>query len=103
MRTKDLRDGWLVRGLWAVIALTCAVFGAYALSMGLNELGFLLGVNAEAKHRATPVIFVVHSLAGAVALLVGPLQFNRRIRRYVRLHRATGYAYVSSVWIASVF
>lgn len=92
-----VRVGW-----WTLVAI-CAVYGSYALAMGYSELLFLLGAGPEMKHRAVPVVVVVHALAGAVALLAGPWQFNRRIRQYVRMHRAIGRTYVVAVWIASLF
>jgi hypothetical protein len=88
---------------WWLIASICAVYGAWALSTGLAEVAFLLGLGPEEKHRATPLIFTVHALAGAVALLTGPLQFHPRIRRHRRMHRSTGLTYVGSVWLASSF
>ena len=48
---------------WWLIAVTCGLFGAYALSSGFSELLFLLGLGPEEKHRATPVIFVIHPMA----------------------------------------
>ena len=41
-----------------------------------------------------------HGLAGACALLLGPMQFSDRLRqRYLRLHRAVGWVYVSGAMI----
>jgi hypothetical protein len=102
--TTPLAPGALPARLgWWLIAIVCAVYGAWALSTGLAEVAFLLGSAPEEKHRATPLIFTVHALAGAVALLAGPLQFHPRIRRHRRVHRSTGLAYVGSVWLASSF
>lgn len=45
---------------------------------------------------------IVHVVAGIVALLVGPLQFVRRIRtRTPALHRATGLIYVAACAVAA--
>jgi uncharacterized membrane protein len=41
-----------------------------------------------------------HGLAGACALLLGPMQFSDRLRqRYLRLHRVVGYVYVTGAMI----
>lgn len=87
---------------WGALALIVVVYGAFALQMGISELLFLVGVAPEIKHRATPVIFVVHSLAGAVALFIGPLQSVRWIRRRLSVRLALGRTYVGAVWLASV-
>jgi len=41
-----------------------------------------------------------HGLAGACALLLGPMQFSDRLRqRYLKLHRVVGYTYVTGAMI----
>lgn len=43
-----------------------------------------------------------HGLAGASALLLGPMQFSERLRRrYVKLHHIVGYIYIVCVFIAA--
>ena len=43
-----------------------------------------------------------HGLAGACALLLGPLQFSDRLRRrYIKLHRIVGRIYIACVFIAA--
>jgi uncharacterized membrane protein len=43
-----------------------------------------------------------HGLAGACALLLGPMQFSDRLRqKYLKLHRVIGYAYVTGALIAA--
>src|SRR6516162_423314 len=43
-----------------------------------------------------------HGLAGACALLLGPLQFSNRLRlRYRKLHRALGRIYIAGVFVAA--
>ncbi len=101
--THAAPDRLAVRVGWWVLAVIAAVYGAYALSSGIAELSFLLGWGPEEKHRAAPVMFVIHALSGAVALLSGPLQFNARLRRRRWVHRTAGMAYVIGVWVASTF
>ena len=41
-----------------------------------------------------------HGLAGACALLLGPMQFSDRLRqRYLQLHRVVGYVYVAGAMV----
>jgi hypothetical protein len=100
--TRRSADGLLTRLGWWTLVLIVVVYGAFALSMGVSELLFVLGVAPEMKHRATPLVFAIHALAGAVALFIGPLQSIRWIRRRAGLRLALGRTYVAAVWIASV-
>jgi uncharacterized membrane protein len=89
-------------GWWALF-LGCVLYGIYALAMGVAEMLHLLGIVEEARSRAAPILFVVHALSGSVALISGPLQFNRLLRNRSRnLHRLIGHAYVWAIWLSSV-
>ena len=87
---------------WWTLFLVVLLYVAFSLQMGFAELFFLFGIGVEAKHRATPVIFVVHALAGGVCLFVAPLQSFRWVRRRPGLRHALGRTYVVAVWLASV-
>src|SRR4051812_20114481 len=87
---------------WWTLLLVVLIYVAFSLQMGVAELRFLFGVGAEVKHRATPVVFIVHALAGAVCLAIAPLQSVRWVRRRPRLRPALGRTYVVAVWLASV-
>jgi hypothetical protein len=89
----------LVPLAWCVAALLVGAYAAFALSMGFSELAHLLGLGPEVKYRATPVVFVVHALAGTVALVVAPLQSIRWIRRRLPVRLALGRTYVAAVWL----
>jgi hypothetical protein len=98
-RTARSQAGAVV---WWIGFVVCAFYGGYALYMGVVGMLSLLGVADGAPHRAAPLVFVLHALAGAVALIGGSLQFNTRLRsRWPAAHRAIGRAYVGSVWTAS--
>ena len=99
--TRHNAGGLLRRLGWWALFLIIVVYGVFALAMGISELLFVLGVAAEVKHRATPVIFAIHALAGAMVLLIGPLQSVRWIRRRPAARRGLGRTYVVAVWIAS--
>lgn len=47
-------------------------------------------------------VLVVHALTAGMALLIGPWQFVRRIRKHRRLHRYLGRAYLLAVVPASL-
>lgn len=87
---------------WALMA-TCVVYGGFALAMAGIEMASWVDPEIESKLRALPRLFVVHALTGAVALVAGPLQFHRGLRRKSpALHGVTGRAYVYGVWMSSV-
>ena len=47
-------------------------------------------------------LLIPHTLAGILALLIGPINFSSRIRnRYLQLHRVLGRIYVVSVFVGS--
>jgi uncharacterized membrane protein len=47
-------------------------------------------------------LLIPHTLAGTLALLIGPINFSSRIRqRYLQLHRILGRIYVFSVFVGS--
>jgi uncharacterized membrane protein len=47
-------------------------------------------------------LLIPHTIAGTLALLIGPINFSSRIRqRYLRLHRILGRIYVISVFVGS--
>jgi uncharacterized membrane protein len=47
-------------------------------------------------------LLIPHTLAGTLALLIGPTNFSSRIRvRHGRLHRILGYIYLISVFVGS--
>jgi Predicted membrane protein (DUF2306) len=99
--TRRNAGGVLKRLGWWALFLIVVVYGVFALAMGISELLFVLGVGAEVKHRATPVMFAIHALAGVMVLLIGPLQSLRWIRSRPAARRALGRTYVVAVWIAS--
>ncbi|WP_248408858.1 DUF2306 domain-containing protein [Aliiroseovarius sp. S2029] len=84
------------RALWAVFAVTCVLYGGFAIAAGS---GFV----ETGKSRALPLFFQLHALAGGIALITGIIQFNTQIRiRFQQAHRWIGRAYVSSAYLASI-
>jgi hypothetical protein len=95
-------NSWLTRlARWALVGVV-VLYGGFSLSMGASELEFVLGRGPEVKHRATPIVFVVHAFAGAIALFAAPLLSVKRVRQSRRLRPILGRTYVISVFAASV-
>lgn len=47
-------------------------------------------------------LLIPHTLAGTLALLIGPVNFSSRLRqRYLRLHRVLGCVYVVAVFVGA--
>src|ERR1700680_743282 len=92
-RTAWLRPKYL---LFAGIAL----MAAYVLRN--NESFLINSKDPEWQHIASFKWWLLpHGLAGACALLLGPLQFSDRLRqRYTKLHRVLGRFYVGAALIA---
>ncbi len=51
---------------------------------------------------ADRALLIPHTLAGTLALLIGPINFSSRIReRHLQLHRVLGRIYFFSVWVGA--
>src|SRR5262245_64597147 len=101
--TRNKIGGFLKEvGGW-IFFLICAFYAFYAFYMGIIEILFQLGLVADARPRAVPFMFIIHALSGGVALISGPLQFNRRIlSKKLKLHRVVGRIYVVAILISSI-
>lgn len=100
LQLKRPRGGQIA---WGLILLISAFHALYAFYMGGAELLSIFGLVTDAKMRAVPIVFVVHAITGGIALLVGPIQFNRQLLRKRRdLHRLLGKLYVVSIWLTSI-
>ncbi len=95
--TSRLRSAW-----WPVLIAICAVYAGFALVQAAAETLSWTGTIHDVKARAVPVVFVLHALAGAVALVTGALQVNAGLRRNIVRHRAIGRVYVVAVLVAGV-
>jgi uncharacterized membrane protein len=73
---------------------------AYVLNH--NE-SFLIHANDPAWHHYQPFKWwlLPHGIAGACALLLGPMQFSDRLRKkYAKVHRVVGRLYIGGVFVA---
>jgi uncharacterized membrane protein len=100
---RNNKGSFLKQVGWWIFFLISAFYGVFALYMGVVEVLSLAGVVEDAPHRAVPVVFVLHALSGGLALISGPLQFNRLIlSRRRRIHRIVGRLYLGAIWISSL-
>ena len=93
-RGSRLRPKYLIYGLVGLMIL-------YVL--GHNEY-FLIDSKAEVWHHYEPFKWwlLPHGLAGACAILLGPMQFSTRLRqRYTKLHRVVGRIYIAGAMVAA--
>ncbi len=69
----------------------------------MKNRGFFDPASPTAQHYAPALGFLlVHGFFGATALVLGVFQLSIRLRaRYLGVHRALGYVYVASVFIAA--
>lgn len=75
----------------------------FAYVLQHNE-SFVLNLSAPIWNHYQPFKWYLlpHGLAGAAALLLGPMQFSDRLRqKYAKLHRVAGRIYVTGALIAS--
>jgi len=93
-RTSWVRSKYLLFGFIGLML-------AYVL--GHNE-SFLIHPNDPVWKHYQPFKWwlLPHGLAGACAILLGPMQFSDRLRkRYTRLHRVVGRIYVAGAFIVA--
>jgi len=85
--------------------LLFAAFGLMTLFVIWNNERFILNASAPEWMRYEPVRWhlLPHGIAGALALVLGVLQFSTRLRRnYPRIHRFSGKVYVVSAFVAAL-
>jgi uncharacterized membrane protein len=93
VRTSFMRPKYLI---FAFVGLMVA----YVLNH--NET-FLIHANHPVWHHYQPFKWwlLPHGIAGACALLLGPMQFSDRLRKkYAKLHRVVGRFYIAGVFVA---
>jgi uncharacterized membrane protein len=89
----------LVRPKYLIFAFV-GLMVAYVLNH--NE-SFLIHGNDPVWHHYQPFKWwlLPHGIAGACALLLGPMQFSDRLRKkYAKLHRVVGRLYIGGVFVA---
>src|SRR5579862_1091871 len=87
------------RKLWFFI-----LFGLVTIFVTYMKNVRILDPTSEIAQHFAPVrwYLIPHAFFGALALVLGALQFSNRLRaRYLTTHRTLGYIYVVSVFIAA--
>lgn len=88
---------------WWFLLLISVFYSLYAVAMAGTEIALRLGLVEDAPNRSISLIFIIHALSGAVVLVTGVLQFNRKIlQKRHALHRTLGKTYVVTVWLSSL-
>ena len=97
--TQSMRRSWL-RPKYLLFAF----IGVLLVDVLIHSEGFLIDMkDPEWVHISSFKWWLLpHGLAGACAILLGPMQFSDRLRkRFTKLHRIVGRLYVGSVFIAA--
>ena len=94
-RPEEIR--WLKVVLWMVLGiLTISVFAYTEVPIFHHPQQLIPNL------INIPWVLIPHVLGGALALLLGPIQFSRRLRqRRLQIHRFLGRVYVISVLVAA--
>lgn len=86
--------------LWAALGLT--VLFVFITSEVLLVTDYPMYHAYRLQVIADRHLLIPHTLAGTLALLIGPINFSSRIRqRHLKLHRILGRVYVLSVFVGS--
>jgi uncharacterized membrane protein len=88
-----------------IAVLVCAVYSLFALAMAVDAILVWLGVGEQGSGRSAPPLFVLHAVAGAVALLAGSLQLrlaSRVLGSRRSVHRRLGRIYLWAAWTTSL-
>ena len=83
-----------------------AVFFAVTIFVTFMKNRQILDPGSQIAQHFAPVkgYLMVHAFCGSLAMLLGAFQFSNRLRaRYLKIHRALGYIYVGSVFLAGPF
>ncbi len=99
------KKGWLKKPLWILFATLSTLIGLYpAAYFTTDRFGFL---NRKPDVLFNDVIwhsaFYVHVTLGGIALLIGWIQFSKKLRlKYLSLHRQIGKVYVIAVLLSAI-
>ena len=84
--------GW---GLMTVLGFVVAAYALGALALPIARSPVIV-----ARMRAVPLPVILHLIGGSLAIMLGALQLNRRIRRHhLAVHRWMGRCYCISVLV----
>jgi uncharacterized membrane protein len=97
------REGSTARRVgWVIMIVSAVVVGGYAVALVASGFRLVPGEIA-ANAFPTPLGLRVHIVASGLALLIGPFQFARAVRRRLpRLHRWLGRTYLLACAVGGV-
>jgi len=91
---------------WVILSLLSIIIGLYPILYLIIDREFgLLGTKTVdlLKNNLWNIMFYVHIFLGGLALLIGWLQFSKKLRsNNIKLHRGIGKTYVVSVLISGI-
>ena len=87
----------LARPGWVIMTLACVYIAVFVVTPYLTLNPEVYFPEQLENYLRVEFALGVHVLSGILALLIGPLQFARRLRRrFLRVHRFLGASYVAS-------
>lgn len=97
------RLGWIVVTLLVLLALS-SVVARFADTMGVLVQGRPAKEHPfDGRYQARPILTLIHIIAGAIFLVIGPFQFMERFRtRHWKLHRLLGKIFIVTGVISAV-
>jgi uncharacterized membrane protein len=104
MATASVSKGQLRNAWWRPKYLLFGFVGLMLVYVLQHNESFLIHPDAPIwnHYRTIQWSLLPHALAGACALLLGPLQFSDRLRsRFIKLHRVVGWIYIVGALIAA--
>ena len=91
---------------WIVVGILATLIGLYPITYFLidRKFGLLASKSAELlSDNLWNIAFYGHIILGGLALLIGWLQFNQKLRiKHMKLHRTIGKVYITSVLISGI-
>lgn len=100
---------WLERLLWAAIVILATIGIAAAIRRTLILAQVMSSFNPpqapgfDAGFAQYPLLTLVHIIPGALFMLLGPLQFVRRLRtQYLTVHRWSGRVFVAMGFVIGI-
>lgn len=92
-----VRVVWGVVIILAIIGITAAIRRIFVLNDVIPAFGPPQAPGFDAGFARHPLLTLVHIVPGSLFMILGPLQFVRRIRsRYLTVHRWSGRVFVAS-------
>ncbi|CAL2077848.1 conserved membrane protein of unknown function [Tenacibaculum sp. 190524A02b] len=92
--------------LWILFGILCSLIGLYPITYFLidRKFGLLASKSTELlSDNVWNIAFYAHIILGGLALLIGWLQFNKKLRkRNIKLHRLIGKIYTIAVLISGL-